>query len=275
MAGESSILYTYQVLYELTQRNEFIDYAIKHAGIVESCINNCGKTDLLYGNTGSVISYVNMFQLSDDNKYLDKAEVIMKGIPYLKEPYENRLTKWGVAHGVSGYILALVKLYKVTKKEDYLLAIEKMIEQYIDKKEILLKRSNSNYISWCNGIAGALMVENEIRNKTDIKSEKLVNDIYFNLKKCSEAWILKEQCLCHGNAGKYFIIREYEKQENTKYYKESIFDYGIKLSRIVIECNSKIKGEMSIPGFMLGIAGMGYFLLTLSLDLPNILSFDI
>lgn len=61
--GEASIMYTYEVLYKITNKEKYLDYAKKHYKILKKAITRDNSFDLVYGNAGAVITLINMYQL--------------------------------------------------------------------------------------------------------------------------------------------------------------------------------------------------------------------
>ena len=82
--------------------------------------------DLLYGNAGAVIIYLNMYELTMDKKYILRAEIAANYIlKNLKEKYSifnniegNKISRLdrGIAHGGSGYSICFTRLFGKTNQ---------------------------------------------------------------------------------------------------------------------------------------------------------------
>jgi ABC-type multidrug transport system fused ATPase/permease subunit len=73
--GEASIMYTYEVLYKITNKEKYLDYAKKHYKILKKAITRDNSFDLVYGNAGAVITLINMYQLTGNKEYIASAEI--------------------------------------------------------------------------------------------------------------------------------------------------------------------------------------------------------
>ena len=131
--GEASIMYTYEVLYKITNKEKYLDYAKKHYKILKKAITRDNSFDLVYGNAGAVITLINMYQLTGNKEYIASAEIAGDIIVNAQEKEGSIKGGWngdgrtsplaGFSHGASGIVLALAKLWQVTQKEEYLLSL--------------------------------------------------------------------------------------------------------------------------------------------------------
>lgn len=86
--GEASIIYTYLVLYKISNEEKYIKYAKIHENKLFASLEIDRMGDLLYGNAGAVIIYLNMYELTMDKKYILRAEIAANYIlKNLKEKY--------------------------------------------------------------------------------------------------------------------------------------------------------------------------------------------
>ena len=86
--------------------------------------------DIVYGNSGAIIVLINMYHLTNDIQYLESAihagELLIKAqIQYgeikggwISDGRQSPLA--GLSHGISGMVLALVKLWDATKRDEFL-----------------------------------------------------------------------------------------------------------------------------------------------------------
>lgn len=64
-AGEASVIYVYEVLYKITGKQKYLEYAEKHCKILEYALKADENNDLIYGNAGAVIVLLNLYHLRD------------------------------------------------------------------------------------------------------------------------------------------------------------------------------------------------------------------
>lgn len=285
LCGEYSIVYMYLMLYVIKRESKFLDYAKKHEEKIFLHIYNDKNYDLLYGNAGAILIYINMYKVTGESKYLYRAEY---GAEYLikqamiqedKIFWEKMKNVEGLAHGNSGIALSFIRLYQFTLKNKYLQnAIkclnceESMYNEYyqnwIDKEHEMI---GSNRVAWCHGAAGIALVYKEALqfctgdtyNIFKEKYEKAIETVEFNTRNH-----MYNLCLCHGIFGNCFILYCLaDKQEEFILYMKKICKY-VKQATINSEA----------PGFMNGLSGIGYILLEIDVlkdKLPNILKIDI
>lgn len=276
--GEGSIVYGYEILYQITNKDIFLQYAEKHAEYLMRLLETDQEYDLLGGNAGAIAVFVNLFQLTKKKKYLQGAE---QAFTYLKKNIvrydQNRIgirnsfagqPLAGVAHGCSGYILALSKLafYSSQKKD-----INRYIHGFLNYEESLYDekakdwrdlrfqgRESSRELAWCHGKAGILYTYKKSMN---FNSEASVNKHLERILNLRNNWeskleIKQEDGLCHGNTGIYVMLSELFCGE----YR-NLQDF----------CSFHCLQENDNLGFMTGCTGIGYYLLKQTLNLPNIL----
>ena len=71
--GESSIVYTYLVLYQLSGEGAYLDYAKRHTQILDKLIDEDKNCDILSGNAGAAQVLLKMYDMFHDSRYLDMA----------------------------------------------------------------------------------------------------------------------------------------------------------------------------------------------------------
>lgn len=104
-----------------------MDYAKKHAQIIDRLINEDKNFDLLSGNGGAAQVLLKMYVMLNDRRYLDMAvravEVLEraavtqeKGIGW---PAERDMPAMaGMAHGNSGILMPVISLWKITGEDN-------------------------------------------------------------------------------------------------------------------------------------------------------------
>lgn len=184
--GEASIMYTYEVLYKITNKEKYLDYAKKHYKILKKAITRDNSFDLVYGNAGAVITLINMYQLTGNKEYIASAEIAGDIIVNAQEKEGSIKGGWngdgrtsplaGFSHGASGIVLALAKLWQVTQKEEYLLSLLDGIKfenslfvkekgNWKDERVYAGEKASdggSFTVAWCHGAAGILLSRSKV-----------------------------------------------------------------------------------------------------------------
>ena len=282
--GEASIIYTYLVLYKISNEEKYIKYAKIHENKLFASLEIDRMGDLLYGNAGAVIIYLNMYELTMDKKYILRAEIAANYIlKNLKEKYSifnniegNKISRLdrGIAHGGSGYSICFTRLFGKTKKRKYLNIALELLKYDIKRNKKENQRSRKIY--WCHGAAGIVLAQQEILKYIEDGSYQHIFEDYqtkismiennFNIE-------LDSLCLCHGILGNIMIIEQLTG-------KIPCVPWTSTLSKLnyFIKKNLWTNLENGNPGFMMGLAGIGYAVLYLDENtkkFPNILKLEL
>ena len=271
--GESSIVYVYLLLYKLSGDRIYLKYAKKHIQIVEQLINFDKQYDLISGNTGAVLVFIKMFEITGNYKYISLAEntleiieinamKMQKGIGWCSE--YNSIPMAGMAHGNAGILMAILSLYRITRREKYKeLAIQALeyenslydheINNWSDMRYDKQTEDTIGNIAWCHGVAGILLSRITVSDIEDNDIKTLIEkDIYHAYEKMQEYYMRDSWCLCHGNCGNKWIIEEMERwKEGGGKREKYVENYDIKL----------LLQEKINPGLMSGYGGILYYLL--------------
>ena len=272
--GEASIVYLYLILFWTTKKKIYLEYAINHSSILVTIAKLDQNNDLLYGKAGAILVFCYLFQTLNDKKYLDIAEEIAvflinaciktkNGIGWKYKGFSHPLL--GMAHGNAGIIIALAKLYQLTKKQKYYKYLHLSIkyednnfnESLQDWKDFRNeKHLIETEVAWCHG-SGGILLSRIIVSK--IVLDKHIDQICtLDIKRathkiCSKAQ-KKSLCLCHGECGIRLILR---------YALQKKFP-AIRTTPSLID--SIYINEWYNPGLMNGYSGIGYYLVTLYCD---------
>ena len=174
--GESSIIYTYLLLYEWSKDNIYLLYAVKHAEIVLPLLSCDNKFDLINGNAGAAKVLIKMYDITLEKRYLKGAEYAIevlkkngkkmdKGVGW--KIVEDLEPMSGMAHGNSGIVVPVLGLWKRTHKEQYKILAKdifsyeetlynKTLGNWIDKRENIEYINRPGNVAWCHGAAGIL-----------------------------------------------------------------------------------------------------------------------
>lgn len=297
-AGEASIVYIYEVLYSITKKMKYLEYAKNHAKILKKSVSHDLNNDIIYGNAGAIIVLLNLYHLTQDISYLEWANIAGKRLVknqkeggwYNRD--EEMLT--GFSHGISGIVFALAILNSENDKQEYRSAIDcgifcedtMYVENYnnwLDNRKEAQKQESKFMAAWCHGAPGILLARSKIYNLMPEESAAkplVLQDINKALVATEKYGFSDNDCLCHGNLGNSEILLEYtrelKKGNMEQKYREvrTIIAQGI--LNDTYDCARHYLYGYKIPGFMTGVSGMAYSLLRdICPDLPCILSLEI
>lgn len=268
--GESSVLYTYVVLYQMSGEKIFLEYAKKHAEIIGKLLQEDEQYDFLSGNAGAAKVLLLLYEATSDIRYLKLAE---QAVSLLEENAEKKEygIGWcvvngtapmaGMAHGNSGVILSVMALWKVTGKEKY----KQLAERILKYEDSLYDAERNNWrdlrdengkngedaVAWCHGAAGILLSRVICYTETEEEEwkQKLKEDIKKAYGKLERCWKRDSWCLCHGTYGNLWILE---------------CAAEIMGEKLEINAPADIKlfpQEMMNPGLMNGYGGILYYLL--------------
>ena len=290
--GEASLVYTYQVLYKVTGNLIYLKYSKRHAQILTGLIEKDKDFDFLNGNAGVIIVLCNLYELTREEEYLVTARkaagILIKnavnmpyGTGFLLSSCEVPLG--GLSHGNSGICLALALLSKTAGTKEYDMFINKLLTY----EESLYDSEHNNWsdlrdgnkkessVSWCHGSGGILLSRMVLLDTLGSEySERLTRDIDRALKNISDNPLRDSYCLCHGNCGNIHIVNSYARYCGDKDIMEGYNSFMESLATGILKDSSDITlSEYYHPGFMTGISGIGYSLLSYISDrVPNILA---
>ena len=303
-SGEAGIVYTYLLLYEMTGNKLYLNFAEKHAAIVGREVINDTSYDLMFGNAGALLVLIQLYKHTNNAIYLKMAESAGEKLIIAQEKKENQLGGWigsasknalsGFSHGAAGIVYALSKLWENTKNsnayQSILLGLEFERNLYDDSHKNWIDRRNKTkdeiekygcfMTAWCHGAAGILLGRTKIYNILPKELSKSIKDeINIAIQTTLKNGMSNNPCLCHGSLGNTEIIMEYARLSED----ESLLQYCKNIRRDISKYICKDEYNFGrdylygykIPGFMTGIAGMGYSLLRdIDKDLPCLLAVE-
>lgn len=299
-SGEAGLVYAYALLFQLTEEQRYLNYAVYHAKILTKLTGHDTKYDIMYGNAGAILALLDMYELTQKNEYLDEAfrasrvlvEAQKENGGWQSNP--NMCPLAGMSHGVSGIIYALAKLWSYKKDNTILSAIKKglifenslFVQEYGNWKDERyykgekVSESNQYTAAWCHGAPGILLSRLRIWNWMDGEIADIVmKDIKRSVDAVQDSCRGANNCLCHGNMGNTEIMIEYCKvisdkkmQERSELLRKNLIE------KISQDENLGIKpfyGFQSL-GFMNGLAGIGYSIMReLDKVLPCVMAVDL
>ncbi|WP_405121550.1 type 2 lanthipeptide synthetase LanM [Sellimonas caecigallum] len=269
-SGEGSLVYTYLNLYKMTDKKEYLNYAIKHTEIVYEILGEETSYDLVEGAAGAAWVFLLLYEETGNQIYVKYAEKtiqfmmplsvqIKNGIGWNVENQSNAMG--GMAHGNAGILMPVIYLWELTKKKEY----EILAEQIWKYEDSLYQERTGNWIdvrakgemeedavAWCHGAAGILLSRVWCYERvTDKKwKNRLRTDAEKAYEKTRSYWKRDSWTLCHGCAGNLWILEIAERVLKKKRERRSVFD-NVKL----------LPQERMNPGFMAGYGGILFYLL--------------
>lgn len=195
----------------------------------------------------------------------------------------------GFAHGAAGIMYALTELYRASPRDDIPPCIHKALlfekSQYVPSvgnwKDNRRGVPASHYMTaWCNGASGIMLSRLKMKSVFSEPIDSLLDIDIHNSLRCILSTFFKSDCLCHGNLGNYEILKEYLRvynDDSVKVQADQFLYYVLQSMENEKETDDQppLYGYRH-PGFMTGIAGIGYALLRVSNEsLPNILALEV
>lgn len=296
LVEQSSLVYSYSLLYQLTRNPEYLKYAEKHFPIIERAVQYDQAFDVVYGNAGAILALINLYSLKRDKRYLNCAKTAAKVICDAQQKGGGWKAATvsaplaGFSHGVAGIVYALNKLYKLYPDKHIKQCIVNGL-QYEDElfceadgnwKDIRKGSTNGkNLCAWCHGAGGILLSRISLLGNIDNETDEIVKEDIRNAVKTMQSHkYLQNPCVCHGIAGNAEILLTYGQQFQDQIASSTAKHFYSRLVGSVnsgtFECSRPYLYGFNIPGFMTGLAGIGYSLLRL-LDptLPSVLQINI
>lgn len=303
--GEGSIVWTYQLLYQITGEEQYAAYAEKHCSVLETLIEEDCIYDLMQGNAGAAAVLLNMWNMTGDDQYLKKAvrageklkesaEEMKQGIGWPSQGAVQPLL--GMSHGSSGMQAVLFRLGKETGEQGR--GFTELAVKALDYEDAYYHEEKQNWedfrafevmneegynigpVAWCHGAAGILRsrLESALYAPKEVQ-DRIKKDAENAFEKTVRYAVRDGHCLCHGCCGNLEIIREalrvkeLGRPETRNRAERTCNAYSEQLGR-VIEGDRKgmLPQEKEHPGLLTGMAGIGYYFLRLAdSELPEIL----
>ena len=260
-------------------KNEF--YYKKALEMVEKIsLNENASKDFVTGIAGLIVMLLNIYEKEKNDIWLEKAELLGQDLySYISNGRYKLLT--GLAHGLSGYSWALIRLGEVVGRKEYVsLGVEliKKENNYYTSLEHnwIDLREDGEYISyWCYGAAGISLSRLKIG---EIISNSVLKEDLLNGVESIRKYKCKSHCICHGTFGNIDILLEIGKLKNEDCLVNFAEDMA-KKTLSSIEDDGVVLGDDSYLvdySFMQGVTGIAYSLLRLSNNsYPCILSLDV
>lgn len=270
--GEGSVVYAYQLLYQITHECIYQSYAEKHAKILFQYIERDKNLDLLYGNAGAVLILCQQYINTMNEIYLLEAQKALmylenkrieteQGVTWFEKAEGNPICS--IAHGNSGMLLAYARMESLIHNNTWvkrMYQIMKYEDQYYNDTygnwADLRKKSNWwKTFAWCNGGIGVIYARMLAKKWNPEKFEDI--DIKRKVRQLlKKIVILKKMCLCHGNMGNLIILQNIANELDDSEIIVKYMDRGKMFLSSYYVNNRRWKEEVDF-GVMSGLAGEG------------------
>lgn len=273
--GEGAVVYVYLLLYQQSKEEIFLEYAKRHAAIVERLLDQDEVYDLLSGNAGAAWVMLQLYYITRDDYFLDIAKKAIDILITASEKQEEGIgwriadqpSMAGMAHGNSGVLMPVFALWRETKNEKYENLAENIwkyenslydstIQNWIDKRVKEIDEDEIGPVAWCHGVGGVLLSRlNCYKMAEESKwKERLSKDIKKAYTKLNDYWLRDSWSLCHGICGNLWIL---EKTDREFWHKRTDKREQLLPSEI-----QWLPQEKRNPGFMNGYGGILYYFLS-------------
>jgi lantibiotic modifying enzyme len=183
----------------------------------------------------------------------------------------------GMAHGASGFAVALAKLFQITGdiryRETAIGALQFERSQFCGDTQNWFDRRGDvpdpTIVQWCTGAPGIGLAR--IPLITLLNDPHLNNEMEIALKTTIQKGFGKNHSLCHGDGGNIDFVLQATPFLKTKKHLE----IGISHLSTSVEQHGWLCGtpdHLETPGLMVGLSGIGMSLLRLiSSEIPSVL----
>ena len=288
MSGISSTCWCLLRIGEVLQKQEFIEDARRFGKLItQHLIASDRSHDVIGGSAGAILCLLALHRCLPDSVFLALAEQCAEHL--LKESVEIApgIRAWqsgqemltGFAHGTSGYAYALLRLFETTKKEEYrdaalqAFAYERSLfspehENWPDLRKDLPGGPGPKFmVGWCHGAPGIALAR--VAYIEQINHPEIRDDIQAGLNTTLRAPIESQDDLCCGNFSRIETLLVASRYLNRPDLRDAALLRASMVAQFASEegafcLHPGVRDGLVNPGFMKGIAGIGYSLLRLA-----------
>lgn len=293
-SGWGCMIYTLTHLSVLWDDPSLLTYAEGLVEILPDLIENDESFDVLSGTAGCIGALLTYYRCSLSERalavaiqggdhLLARAQAAGPGIGWSSEITASQ-PMTGFSHGASGIAWALLELFDVTGEERFkkaaldAFAYEQSVflpelgnwpdYRDLDKTAVSEQQDPTKpnvMVAWCHGAPGIGLAR--VRALEILKDDEAIrNDANVALQTTIEQGFGHGHCLCHGDLGNLELLlqaslklNDPRAREEVEHHTSRIFNGMKKFGWL---CG--IPGGVETPGFMTGLAGIGYGLLRLA-----------
>ncbi|MFB6199497.1 MAG: type 2 lanthipeptide synthetase LanM family protein [Candidatus Nanohaloarchaea archaeon] len=279
-SGRAAQIYSGIILSQLLDEDLRDDLEELALSISNNQISDYDDYDLWTGLAGLTLSYLRLYEETDDPNFLRKAE--RSGdelVSFLREGQsEIFMEQLGFAHGSAGVVYVLAELYAKTGTMRYRRLANSMLEEIRDYFNYgrmnwpdLRKGKDEFMDAWCTGRSGILLAifkSYQLLGRNQEVDYISIDSVGFEDKGLD--------ILCHGKAGKIdLILHLYEKDlVEKRFLVQDLLNGLIQHKQKTGHYSLKAHGDqLHNPVFMEGLSGIGYMLCRVKdPELPSVLS---
>ncbi len=295
--GQASTLYTLAHFIALYGKQKTWDsYLNRVLTNIERNVSSDNFYDLLGGSAGIIHVLLNISEQFENEYALHIAQMYGdhllknkvttdKGVGWRDQVSQNLMG--GFSHGTSGIAWALLRLHKLTSKQDYyetaLEAIRYDRSLYDPNENNWLdlrcsEHKGSDFVAaWCHGAAGIGL--SRVLYLAYLNDQLLLQEIETAVSTTLRSGMGRSHCLCHGDLGNaelFYMAGSILGRTEWVRMAEAIGMNVIQERKQNGKYNTGVPRQIEIPGLFLGISGIGYQLLRLShpQQVPSVLTLE-
>lgn len=294
--GMSGSFYAIGQLSRVMNQTVYHQFIKKYLSLLNDLIATDKNHDVISGNAGNLLVLLSLYELFDDEEIKEQIKQIgLRCYEHLKNhriDLEQTMIHWrrhqddplvGFAHGNSGIVASLIKLYDITKKEDILSVIKKALSferKYFSRQKkgwFYSKNSDDIASGWCNGTSGILLSRMMLQHY-GYHDQLLEQEIQLSLQQTLTGGFGHNASLCHGDLGNLEIVSLVSRYKKDTALKQRCLNTFHHLYEEVLNKNwtqGVFRGTESF-NMMIGLSGYGYSLLQAYTEygLPSLMSLN-
>lgn len=254
--------------------------------LTKEAIEKDEQLDVMHGASGTILALIKLYEFIGSNTALERAYVAGEHIVktyFIRSTDNSKRTLTGFSHGAAGISYALLALYKKTKTESFrkkaeqLLAYERSVYSNEAKNWPDFRGDTISYVnSWCHGATGIGLARIGCLASYDDKKIKEEIERVFTLNVTEPFSDIIH--LCCGNFGRLEFLLTYAVNINNKKmdYAHNYAKGIVHTTNVTTELDRLLEIHALLPGFFLGLAGIGYQFLRMHqpTHYPSILLFE-
>ena len=266
--------------------------------ITPELIESDQDLDIIAGAAGALLSLLSLYRITHDATVLEKAVACGQHLLNQQVSYEKAPKAWlsfaerpltGFSHGAAGIAYALMQLYSVTHKSEFLEAAQ----QGLEYERNLFSEMHGNWpdlrgadphkepifpVQWCYGASGIGLGRLGILGI--LKTPEIQREIEIALQTTQNYGLNKIDHLCCGNLGRAeTLLVGAQRLGDRKLYDVALQQVTNVIHRAKhtgsYQLFPNLPGSVFNPGFFQGVSGIGYSLLRFAYpELPSILMWE-
>jgi type 2 lantibiotic biosynthesis protein LanM len=295
--GKASDIYVLSQILAIHGKNSRIENVVNsRIGVISDNIKNNSHFDLLGGSAGIIQVLLNAYEQFGSTKALQAAQKYGQHLLENKVPM-NKGIGWldtnsntclgGFSHGTSGIAWSLLRLFDLTKQEEYLetalqaIAYDRSLfnhkhKNWNDLREDDMKAQEYS-TAWCHGATGIGL--SRLLYMDSLHDPIVEEEINQAITTTEAVGMGRSHCLCHGDLGNSELFLS----AGLKFNEQKYINFAQAIGwNVIKEKNEKgkyatgVSNKIEIPGLFLGLSGIGYQLLRLAEPdtVPSILTLD-